>query len=114
MPGHRRRHVLVEALERPLGDLVDAGAVRRLVAREHHVRLEQRPEDVDALVEQLRVERVEHAARDVVAALDRVRAVLEHLRLDDRDDARLLAERRVARERVRVRPDAVVARERRR
>ena len=39
-----------------------------------------------------------------------MRPVLQHLGLDDRDDPRLLAERGVARERVRVRPDAVLAR----
>ena len=108
---HRRRHVLHVALERPLGDLFVAGAARGLVPGEDHVRLQQRPEDVDALVEQLGVDRVEDAARHVVAALDRVCAVLQDLRLDDRHDAGLLAERCVARERVCVRPDAVVARE---
>ena len=39
-----------------------------------------------------------------------MRSVLEHLRLDDRNEAGLLAERRVAGEGVRVRPDAVLAR----
>src|SRR4051794_34661068 len=72
---HGRRDVLVEALERPVGKVLDARAVRSFVPGEHHVRLQQRAEDVDALVEELRVERVEHAARDVIAALDRVRAV---------------------------------------
>ena len=51
------------------------------------------------------------AAVTVVAALDRVVAVHQHLGLDDRDEPRLLRERRVARERVRVRPDAVLARD---
>src|ERR1039458_1819412 len=105
------RHVLVEALEGPISDLLVAGTVGRLVAGEHHVRLQQRAEDVDALVEELRVERVEHARGDVVAALDRVRAILEYLGLDYRDDSGLLAQRRVACECVSVRPDAVVARQ---
>ena len=39
-----------------------------------------------------------------------MRSVLQHLGLDDRDDAGLLAERGVAGECVRVRPDAVLAR----
>ena len=61
---------------------------------------------------QLRIERVQHARGDVIRALDRVRPVHEHLGLDDRHDPGLLAERRVAGERMRVRPDAVLARER--
>ena len=42
----------------------------------------------------------------LVAALDRVVGVHQHLGLDDRNESRLLAERRVAGERVRVRADA--------
>ena len=42
------------------------------------------------------------ALGDLVAALDRVVAVHQDLGLDDRDDAGLLAQRGVARERVRV------------
>src|SRR6266568_4419426 len=41
-----------------------------------------------------------------------MRSVLQHLRLDDRDDSGLLAERGVAGEGMRVRPDAVLARQR--
>src|SRR3954466_8170854 len=37
-------------------------------------------------------------------------AVHQHLRLDDRHEAGFLRQRRVARERVRVRPEAVLAR----
>ena len=51
------------------------------------------------------------ARGDLEAALDRVVAVHQHLGLDDRHEPGLLAERRVARERVRVRPDAVLARD---
>ena len=101
--------MLVEALERPVGDLVDASAFARVVSRQDHVRLEQRAEDVDPLVEQLPVDGVEDERGDVVAALDRVRAVLEHLGLDDRDESGLLAQRCVAGQRVGVGPDAVVA-----
>jgi len=53
--------MLVVTLQRPVGDLVHAGAIRCLVARQHHVRLEQAAGDVDALVEELGIERVEHA-----------------------------------------------------
>ena len=101
--------MLVQNLEGPVGDLVGTGSVRCLVAGQHHVRLEERPGQLDALVMQLRVDGLEHAAGRLRALLDRVRPVLEHLRLDDRDDPGLLAERRVARERVGIRPDAVLA-----
>ena len=49
---------------------------------------------------------LQRARGDLVAALDRVVGVHEHLGLDDRDDAGLLAERGVAGERMRVRADA--------
>src|SRR5207245_9404540 len=61
--------------------------------------------------EELGEDRAEHAARDMEAALDRVRPVLQDLRLDDRHEAGLLAERGVAGQRVRVRPFAVLARQ---
>ena len=63
----------------------------------------------------LGVELGEHRAKrppcHVVAGLDRVVAVHQHLGLDDRHDARLLAERRVPREGVRVRVEACVGRD---
>ena len=57
------------------------------------------------------VERVEHRGGDLEGTLDRVVAVHEHLGLDDRHDARLLAQRGVARQRVGVHVDAVRARQ---
>ena len=42
-PGHGRRHVVAQAAERRLGDLVDARLLRAVVAGEHHVRLQQHP-----------------------------------------------------------------------
>ena len=53
--------------------------------------------------------RVQCARCDVERALDRVVAVHQHLGLDDRDEAGLLRQRAVAGERVRVRPQAVLA-----
>src|SRR5678815_2010713 len=50
------------------------------------------------------------AARHILAALDRVIAVHQHFRLHDRHDTRFLAQRRVARERMRVRIDAELRR----
>ena len=79
----------------------------RLVPREHHVRLQQGAAELDALVVQLGVERLQGAAGGLRARLDRVVAVHQHLGLDDRDETRLLRERRITGERVRVHPDAV-------
>ena len=109
MPGTDAGTCLYRTSRVLLGDLVDTGSVGRFVAGEHHVRLEERPGQLDALVVQLGVDRLEHAAGRLRALLDRVRPVLKHLRLDDRDDPGLLAERRVARECVGIRPDAVLA-----
>ena len=81
-----------------------------VVAREHHVRLQQHA------LERARAARSSSSntascARggDVARALDRVVAVHQHLGLDDRHDARLLAQRGVAGERVGVGVDAVLA-----
>ena len=49
--------------------------------------------------------------RDLVATLDRVVAVHQHFGLDDRDDAFVLAQRGVTRERVRVHVEAVLRRD---
>ena len=49
--------------------------------------------------------------RHVVAGLDRVVAVHQHFGLDDRDDARFLRERRIARHRLRVGVDAEARRD---
>ena len=102
--------MLVEALQRHVGDFVDGGAVGRFVAREHHVRLQQRAAEVDSLVMELRVHPLEDAAGHNPALRDRVRAVLQDLGLDDRDETGLLAKGCVAGERVSVRPDGVLAR----
>ena len=68
------------------------------------------PSSVHALLEQLAVERLERAPTVTSNdALDRVVAVHQHLGLDDRHDAGLLAQRRVPRQRVRVDVDAVRA-----
>ena len=71
-PRHRRRHVPVEDVQRPLGDLVDAGALGGLVAGEHHVRLQHRAAEIDALVVELRVERLLGPSGRLRALVDRV------------------------------------------
>src|SRR6476659_476622 len=63
------------------------------------------------LVAQLREHRVQRARRHLEAPLDRVVAVHQDLWLDDRDEPGLLRERGIARERVRVRTEAVLARD---
>src|SRR5947207_14418019 len=102
--------MLVEALERRLGDLVDACAVRRVVARQDHVRLQMRSAVLDPLVVELGVEGLQDAPGRLRALLDRVLAVLEYLGLHDRNEAGLLTQRRIPGERMRIRPDAVLAR----
>ena len=89
----------------------DARCGGGVVAGEHHVRLQQRALEVDALVVQLGVDAPAGRGRSPVALSSIVWvAVHQHLGLDDRHEARLLGERRIARERVGVRPDAVLAR----
>src|SRR6202035_2756718 len=51
-----------------------------------------------------------HPGGDLGAAVDVVAAVHQHFGLDDRHDARVLAQRRVTRERVRIGADAGIAR----
>ena len=63
----------------------------------------------DAIEIERVVDGIQRPFRDLLAAVDVVIAVHQHLGLHDRDEPGLLAERRVARERVRVRPDAVLA-----
>ena len=50
--------------------------------------------------EQLIEHRVQHRVGHLFAALDRVVAIHQHLRLHDRHDVRLLAERGIARQRL--------------
>src|SRR5207253_3842854 len=84
--------------------------IRGVVAGQNHVRLQERAAEIEPLIVQLRVDRLENTAGCLPALRDRVRAVLQYLRLDDRNDVGFLAERCVPGERVRVRPDAVLAR----
>ena len=96
-----------EAVHGGLGDPLGGRLLRAALARDDHVRLQQVPwrsmrcvEPVEGLVQRAR--------RDLVARLDRVVAVHQHLGLDDRNKIPLLAERRVARQRMRVGAEAVV------
>src|SRR5207245_9279447 len=110
-PGHRGRYMAKEATNRLVCDLVVRDLARRVVTRQHHVRLEQDSFRLHALVPQLREDRVQRSRRDLEASLERVVAVHQHLRLHDRDEARLLYKRRITGKRVRIRPDAVLTRD---
>ena len=83
--------------------------LRALLAGDRHVRLEHDAFERDALAVELLELRLEHRGGDLVAAVDVVVAVHQHLGLDDRHDLRRLAERGVARERMRVGVDRGVA-----
>ena len=52
--GNRRGHVRQEAVDRELGDPLRRRLLRAALARDHHVRLEERPAEVDALDERAR------------------------------------------------------------
>ena len=91
MPGTAAGHVALEAADRLRGDLF----VRRLLASSRSpdrtmFGLSRIPSGCDALVAQLGEDGVQRARRDLEAALDRVVAVHQDLRLDDRHEAGLL------------------------
>ena len=86
----------------------DAG--RELAFRDDHVGLEQHGLERDPLLEEGVEHGVQHHGGDLFAALDRVRSVHQDFWLDDRDEARFLTERGIARERMGVRAHAGAAR----
>ena len=110
--GHRGRHPGGEALEGLVGDLVDRRLHRCVVSRQHHVGLEEAARQVDPLLVEGVVQRLEGGGADHPGAFDGVITLHHHLGFDDRDDADLLAERRVPRERVGVDVDRVLRRKR--
>ena len=72
--------------------------------------LSRAPCEADALVAELPEDGVQRARGNVEARLDGVVAIHQHLGLDDRNEPRFLRQRGVARQRVGVRPDRVLAR----
>ena len=102
---HRGRHAALEQANGFLRDLFDAGLLAALLAGDRHVGLQDHAFQRHALHAQFLERLVEHALRHLVAAVDVVVAVHQHFRLDDRHDLRLLAQRRVARKRVRIDAD---------
>ena len=110
MPGTAARHDPAQAAQRARRRLLGAGLLGAVRAGEHHVRLEQDRLEGHPLVAQ----RGEHAAQGEVghllAAVDRVGAVHEDLRLDDRHEPALLAEGGIPGQGVGVDIDAVAGR----
>ena len=95
--------------ERGAGDQGRPLLLRTVQARQHHVRLQ----DHCLQRHTLRVQRIEHGAQyrmgHLAAPLNRVAAVHQHLGLDDRHEAGLLAQGGVAGQRMRVGRDAAWA-----
>jgi hypothetical protein len=83
-----------------------------LLTGDDHVGLEEHPLERDALFEESGEHRVQDDAGKLLAALDRMRAVHQHFRLDDRHKVLFLTERSVPSKGVRVRTDAGDARQR--
>src|SRR5918992_1623 len=104
-PRYRGRNDPAQAGERALGHLLHPRLLRAGVPGQDHVRLQHHALEPDALLEQRVEDLVQHPPRDLLRALDRMVAVHQHLGLDDRDDAGLLAERGVARQGVGVQLD---------
>ena len=100
---HRRRDVTLEAAHRRFGDLLPADA--RLAAFLPEMTMlgfSTMPSRWMRCSKQLLEHGLEHRVGHFLAALERVVAVHQHFGLDDRDDVRFLAQRRVAGERVRI------------
>ena len=83
-------------------NLIYRGLAVTLLACENHVGLEQHFFERDALLKESVEHGVEHRSGDLLAPLDRVRAVHEHFRLDDRYQVLLLTEGSVPRQRKRI------------
>jgi hypothetical protein len=84
--------VVAQAGHGGLGDLGDAGLGGAVAAGDDHVRLEQHAVQPHPVAAQGGEDRGQGVAGDLVAALDRVVAVHQHLGLDDRDQPGLLGE----------------------
>ena len=83
-----------------------------ILARDHHVGLEQHELQHDTLLEEGTEHSVKDRASDILAALDCVRSVHQHFRFDDRHKLLLLTERGVSRQGVCVGTHARGARQR--
>src|SRR6266700_566738 len=107
---HRAGHAGLEQTHGLLGDFLDRGFLRRFLAGNRHVRLEHDAFERDAVIVEFLERRLECPLTRRIAAIDVVIAIHQDFRLDDRNDLLLLTKRRVARERMRIRLDASIAR----
>lgn len=101
--GHARhggRHAAAERGHRGRRDVWERGGVLAGLAAPHHVGLQQRALEQDVMVAQGLVARRNDLLRDSRRELDGVGAVHEHLGLNDRHEAVVLANGCVPRERV--------------
>ena len=102
-PGDVLGNDAAERLDRLCRDFRGSDGLLRSGARQDHVRLEHDGVQGNAEVVQLSEQAEQQRRRDVGASLGRMRAVHQHFCLDNRHQARLSADRRVAGEGVRVR-----------
>ena len=108
---HRGRHAILEHVDGFLRHLLDRSPFGGFLARYHHVRLEHGALELHVRVIEFLVHGLEHPFGDPIAAIRVVAAVHQHFRLYDGHDILLLAQCRIARERVRVGSDAGVGRD---
>src|SRR3546814_19184862 len=86
----------LQAHQRGLGDLVDAGLLVAVLARHDHRRLEDGALERDVLLVQRVEQRAQRDFGDLEARLDVVVAFHPHFRLDTRHQALLLPQRRTS------------------
>ena len=104
--GHGCRHGALEDAHGALGDFLYAGLSRAFFAGDHHRRFEHRAFERNAIHVERLVHGVQGPLGDLLATLNSVIAIHQHLRLDDGHQTRFLTNRRVARQRVCIGGDA--------
>ena len=108
--GQQGRHGGFQAAHGRFGDLVDTGLLGAALAGNHHARLEDGAFEHDVLLVQRTEQRTQGRLGHVVAHFDIVIAVHQDFGLDHRHDARFLAQRRIACERMAIGFDTGAAR----
>src|SRR5262249_60177776 len=91
-------------------DCLYGGLTGTLLACDHHVGLEQHALQPDPLLSEFTKHYIKDRSGDLFTALNRMRTVHQHFRLDDRNESLFLTERGIPRQRVRIRVDAGGAR----
>src|SRR5215831_792414 len=108
---HDAGHMAAQAAQCRGCDCPHDGLAGALFACNYHVWFEQDAFQRYALLEESIKHSVQHPTGDLLAALDRMGSVHQHLRLDDRNEILFLTERGVPRQRVRIRANAGGARQ---